>query len=369
VAGTGFFFDEACFWHTTGEHALMLPVGGWVQPGDGAGHAEAASTKRRLKALVDVSGLGARLAVASAPPATEADARRVHTAGYLARFRAASEEGHGSLGLDAPCGPGTYAIALRSAGLAIGAVGAVLAGRLGNAYALTRPPGHHALPDAGMGFCFLANIAIAIEWAQATHGLGRVAVVDWDVHHGNGTQAIFWERPDVLTVSLHQERCFPTDQGHATERGGGRGAGTNLNIPLLPGSGHAAYLAAFDRLVRPALERFRPELLVVACGLDANAFDPLGRMMLHSGSFRALTARVAAAAADLCGGRLVMLHEGGYSDAYVPFCGLAVIEELAGHRTAVRDPLEAVIAAQQPGPAHEAVQGQILEAMAVAAGL
>ncbi len=348
---TAFFFDELCLWHAAGPHALTLPVGGWVQPPAAAGHAESPETKRRLKSLLDVSGLTARLQLRSAPPASDEDLLRVHPAHYLERFKALSDAGGGSLGQDAPIGPGSYEIARLSAGLAIAALDAVLAGEADNAYSLSRPPGHHCLPDQAMGFCFFANIAVAIEAAKARHGVERVAVLDWDVHHGNGTQAIYYRRDDVLSISLHQDGCFPPGYSGAEDIGEDRGRGFNLNVPLLPGGGHDAYMQAMQRIVLPALERFRPQLIVVASGFDANAVDPLARMQLHSDSFRAMTAMVRHAAERHAGGRLVVVHEGGYSEAYVPFCGLAVIEELSGVRSAVRDPLRDFIELQQPNAA------------------
>ncbi len=224
---TGFLFDERCFWHSTGLHATTLPVGGWVQPPSGAGHAESPETKRRMKNLMDVSGLSRQLTLLSAEPATEEDLLRIHPAHYLQRFKQVSDSGGGLLGEEAPLGPGSYEIAKLSAGLACAAVEAVLQGELDNAYALSRPPGHHCLPDQSMGFCFLANIPIAIERAKARYGLGKVAVLDWDVHHGNGTQHIYWQRGDVLTLSLHQDGCFPAgysgeqDRGAAAHKGEG----------------------------------------------------------------------------------------------------------------------------------------------------
>lgn len=163
-----------------------------------------------------------------------------------------------------------------------------------------------------MGFCFFANIAVAIEAAKARHGVERVAVLDWDVHHGNGTQAIYYRRDDVLSISLHQDGCFPPGYSGAEDIGEDRGRGFNLNVPLLPGGGHDAYMQAMQRIVLPALERFRPQLIVVASGFDANAVDPLARMQLHSDSFRAMTAMVRDAAERHAGGRLVVVHEGGY---------------------------------------------------------
>jgi len=346
---TGFFYDERCFWHSTGLHATTLPVGGWVQPPSGSGHAESPESKRRFKNLLDVSGLSAQLQLRSAPAASEQDLLRIHPAPYLQRFKQISDSGGGLLGDNAPLGPGSYDYAALSAGLVCAAVDAVLTGEMENAYALSRPPGHHCLPDQSMGFCFLANIPIAIEHARARFNLQRVAVVDWDVHHGNGTQHIYWQRDDVLTLSLHQDRCFPPGYSGESDRGAGAGLGYNINIPLLAGSGHDAYLYALDRIVIPQLMRFQPELIIIACGYDANALDPLARMQLHSESFRAMTERMMAAAAQLCNGRLVMVHEGGYAEAYVPFCGLAVMETLSDIRTGVKDPLLSFIRQQQPG--------------------
>lgn len=366
---TGFLWDERCFWHSAGEHALFLPVGGWVQPPAAAGHAESPESKRRLKSLLDVAGLAARLQTGSAEPATMDNLLRVHTRGYLEAFRALSADRGGELGEEGRFGRGGFDIACVSAGLAMRAVDEVLTGRWQNAYSLSRPPGHHCLPDRSMGFCLLANIAIAIEAAKARHGLERVAVIDWDVHHGNGTQAIFYDRPDVLTISLHQERCYPTDTGFAEERGQGAGTGANINIPLLPGGGHRSYVRAVERIVLPALERFRPELVIIACGLDANGVDPLARMLATSETFRAMTRLVRQAAGALCGGRVVAVHEGGYAEVAVPFCGLAVIEELSGHRTEVEDPFLPLLTAQQPPEAFDRLEEERLEALRGYVGL
>lgn len=350
---TAFFWDERCFWHGGGNYAFTLPAGGLVQPIAG-GLPEAPETKRRLRNLLEVTGLLGELAAGSAAPAGREALARVHPAAYLDRFRAASDAGGGELGPRAPFGAGGYEIAALSAGLAVAALDAVLRGRARNAYALSRPPGHHCLPAGPMGFCLLANIAVAVEAALAAGLARRIAVVDWDVHHGNGTEAIFYRRDDVLTVSLHQERNFPLDTGAAEDRGAGAGAGFNLNVPLPPGTGHAGYLAAMERIVLPALDRFGPEAIVVACGYDAAAVDPLGRMLATAATFAAMTAQLMAAADRLCAGRLALVHEGGYSEVYVPFCGHAVIATLAGSATAAPDPLAATLAARQPGAAFDA---------------
>lgn len=340
---TGFFHDELTLWHGGGDYALTLPVGGHVQPGGGL--AESPESKRRLVNLMQVTGLMHELRLQSAPAATTEDLLRVHPAAYLDRFRALSDASGGEIGHHAPFLKGGYRIAALSAGLAKAAVQQVLRGDLDNAYALSRPPGHHCLPEQPNGFCLLANIAIAIRAARAAGLAQRFAVVDWDVHHGNGTEAIFLGDPDVLTVSLHQDRNYPLDTGGADTRGA---KGSNVNIPLPPGCGHATYLEAFERIVLPALTRHRPEIIIVACGFDASALDPLGRMLLSADSFRAMTEAVQLAADMLCKGRLVLVHEGGYSEAYVPFCGHAAIAQLARSRIQAADPVAETLAIRQP---------------------
>jgi acetoin utilization deacetylase AcuC-like enzyme len=364
---TAFYWDERCFWHGGGNYAFTLPVGGLVQPG--ASLPESPETKRRLRNLMDVTGLSRHLAMRHADPATDSDLARVHPESYLSAFKAASDAGGGELGLRTPFGRGGYEIAALSAGLVTAALTTVLTGGARNAYALSRPPGHHCLPDFPNGFCLLANIAIAIRAVQAQRLAARVAVVDWDVHHGNGTEAIFYDDPAVLTISLHQDRNYPLDTGAATDRGAGAGLGANLNIPLPPGTGHAGYLMAMDRLVLPALARFAPDVIVVACGYDAAAVDPLGRMLASAATFRALTTRVMQAADALCGGRLMMAHEGGYSEVYVPFCGHAVLEEMSGAAVTAPDPLADTIARRQPDARFDAWLGMLLAEQAEAAGL
>ena len=217
---TAFFWDERCFWHGGGNYALTMPVGGYVQPLP-AGLPENPETKRRLKNLAEVSGLWREMAVQSADPARRDELLRVHPAAYLAAFKAASDAGGGELGLRTPFGPGGYELAALSAGLAVRALRAVLKGEAANAYALSRPPGHHCLPDWPNGFCLMANIAIAIRAVQAEGLAARIAVIDWDVHHGNGTEAVFLADPEVLTISLHQDRNYPLDTGAADVRGDG----------------------------------------------------------------------------------------------------------------------------------------------------
>lgn len=366
---TGFFWDERCFWHAGGNYAYTLPLGGHVQPLAAGGLPENPETKRRLKNLMDVTGLTAALQSQSAAPADEAALRRVHPAAYLDEFKRLSDAGGGELGRRTPFAQGGYEIAALSAGLALGAVDAVVTGRMDNAYALSRPPGHHCLPDFPNGFCLLANIAIALEAARAAHGLGKVAVIDWDVHHGNGTEAIYYDRADTLTISLHQEGNYPLDTGGIEMRGTGAGEGCNLNLPLPAGWGHDAYLASMERIVLPALRQFRPELIVVACGFDASAIDPMARMLATADTFAQMTRQLRGAADALCEGRLVLVHEGGYSEVYVPFCGHATIEALSDAGIHAPDPLAETLRVRQPGPALAAFQAAHLETMAATLGL
>lgn len=332
---TGWLVHELYMWHSTGAYAGVFAPGLTVEPRE---HSESAATKRRFRNLLEVAGLEDQLTRIKPRPATEGELARFHTADYIRFIQELSDKGGGDTGYLTPFGAGSYEIAKLAAGGTIAAVEAVLEGRVRNAYALVRPPGHHAERDKGLGFCIFGNVAVAVMQARAVHKVGRVATVDWDVHHGNGTEQAFYEEPEVLTISLHQDRLFPTDRGAVKDNGAGAGEGANINIPLPPGSGVGAYLAAFERVVIPALRRFKPELIVVPSGFDAGGNDCLGRMMMTSRGYAQLTRLLMDAADELCGGRLVMSHEGGYSPDHVPYCGLAVMEELSGIRSQVTDP-------------------------------
>ncbi len=345
---TGFYWDEKCFWHGGGNYAFTQPLGGLIQPMVSGGLPENPETKRRMKNLMDVTGLSNDLAMRGSDAATWDDLARVHPEAFLNKFKSLSDNGGGELGLRTPFAQGGFEIAALSAGLSKAALYAVLNGEVDNAYALSRPPGHHCLPDFPNGFCLLANLGIAIEAALADRLTDRVAVIDWDVHHGNGTEAIFYDRDDVLTISLHQERNYPLDTGDAEDRGVGKGDGYNMNIPLPPGGGHALYVDAMERLVLPALAEFKPDVIVIACGYDAAAIDPLSRMLASAETFRVLTEMTMEAAADLCGGRLMMAHEGGYSEVYVPFCGHHVLQQMSGSHIHAEDPYASTFEIRQP---------------------
>ena len=361
---TGFYCDERSFWHGGGNYAGMLPVGGLVQPSGTAGLPESPETKRRLKNLMEVTGLINDLVVSSAAHASREDLERVHPARYLDEFKALSDANGGELGRRTPFGPGGYEMAALSAGLSKAALAAVLRGEHRNAYALSRPPGHHCLPDYPNGFCLFNNLAVAIEAAKAEGLAERFAVLDWDVHHGNGTEAIFYDRDDVLTISIHQDRNYPMDTGAFEDRGTGAGLGYNLNIPLPPGVGHVGYVQAMEMLALPAIRAFKPDVIIIACGFDAGANDPLGRMLATQETFAVMTDQVMALADELCGGRLMMSHEGGYSETYVPFCGHAVLQRMSGSKVEAADPFDGVFDLRQPDAAFDAYLSDVLQGFA-----
>ncbi len=336
-APTGLVWDDRYLEHNPGGGAGPLAEStGLIEPGDFG--EEGPYPRRRLYNLILKAGLDARLAPIEPRPASDVELTRVHTSGYIARIRELSAQGGGDAGGGTPFGANGNEIARLAAGGCLSAVDRVLGGSLRNAYALVKPPGHHAMPDSGGGHCIFNNAALAAAHARTAHALQRVSIVDWDVHWGNGTQAAFWTDPNVQVIGLHQADWYPRGGGEASATGGGPGLGANINVPLPPGSGAGAYRAAFDRIVLPALAAHRPELIIVSCGFDASANDPSGRMLLTSEDFRLMTRWVMSSAAEHSQNRLIVCHEGGYSPTYVPFCGLAVLEELSGSRPIVEDP-------------------------------
>ncbi len=223
----------------------------------------------------------------------------------------------------------TFATAVLAAGGALTAVEAVIDGAVDNAFAIVRPPGHHALPDRAMGFCFFNNVAICARWLIAKRGLSRVMIVDWDLHHGNGSQEIFYESPEVLYVSLHQFPHYP-GTGSLHELGHRQGTGFTVNVPMPATFGNPEYLRVFDELVMPIGRIFRPEFILVSAGFDCHARDPLGAMMVTEDGFAGMARRVNRLAAECCGGRMVASLEGGYDLEALDGSGRAVIEEF-GH--------------------------------------
>ena len=254
---------------------------------------------------------------------------RVHGPELLEEFRNIAGA-HVAIDVDTFASPGTHDAALAAAGAAIEAVEAVLAGTHRTAFALVRPPGHHAEPNRMMGFCFINNAAVAAEAARAL-GAARVLILDWDVHHGNGTQAVFWERGDVLYQSVHQYPFYP-GTGAAHETGERAGAGYTVNVPFPAGRTDADLGAAFQELFLPVAQAFRPDLVIVSAGFDAHEDDPLGGMLCTERGFAAMCSAVKSLAEEVAGGRLVLLLEGGYSLVGLPRSVHACLEVLGGRR-------------------------------------
>jgi acetoin utilization deacetylase AcuC-like enzyme len=256
--------------------------------------------------------------------AVDDDLRRVHTAAHVAAIGATRGRSV-MLDPDTFTSPDSEEVARLAAGAVLTAVDAVLDGPARTrSMAVVRPPGHHAEADRPMGFCLYSNIAVGAAWAR-TRGCARVAVVDYDVHHGNGTQAVFYEDPTVLFISSHQYPYYP-GTGAAEETGRGAGLGYTLNLPLAAGATDADVMARYDREALPALERFGPSLILVSAGFDAHERDPLAGCRMTTAGFRTLTGRLVAAADRACEGRIVFVTEGGYDLTALGECLQAVIE-------------------------------------------
>jgi acetoin utilization deacetylase AcuC-like enzyme len=330
---TGVVYDERCLAHVNPPGGVAFgTLPSWAT-------VEAFERPERLsltRSVLEGSGALEWVTELEAGFASPDQLALAHTEAHVARvLEAAARPEPVELGWDAWTGPGTHDAMLLAAGGLLAAVDAVLEGSVDNAFALLRPPGHHAESGAAMGFCLFNNTAVAARWAQRERGLERVAILDWDVHHGNGTEEIFLDDPSVMTVSLHQDGLYPADTG-----GLDTGGQANVNVPLPAGTGDHGYAHAFERVVEPVLRDFRPDLLLVGAGQDASATDPLGRMSLTVPGFRALADRAVALAGELCGGRLVAMLEGGYSLLHVPLANLAILEGLAGVAASFpRDPV------------------------------
>jgi acetoin utilization deacetylase AcuC-like enzyme len=273
----------------------------------GAHHPESPARLRAVLAALEgeeFAGLERR----EAPRASLDDIARVHAPDYAeAVLKAVPASGYVGLDPDTIVSPGSGEAALRAAGAVCAAVDAVIAGEARNAFCAVRPPGHHAEPAVPMGFCLFNNVAIGAARARARHGLARAAVVDFDVHHGNGTQAMFANTAELFFGSTHQSPLYP-GTGAASERG----VGNIVNAPLRPGAGSAQFRAAFGDVILPALDAFRPDILFISAGFDAHRADPLAQLELDEADFAWATQRLAESAARHCAGRLVSTLEGGY---------------------------------------------------------
>ena len=277
------------------------------------GHPEHAGRIRSVWEALDEAGLTDRMQAIEPVPATDEHILPVHTAQYLDVLRQIERNEHAvHFDMDTYALPQTPAVARLSAGGVIQAVDAVLTGQADNALAAVRPPGHHAIPERAMGFCYLGNVAMAARHAQRAHGLERVLIVDYDVHHGNGTQDIFYDDDSVLFFSTHQHPYYP-GTGAMDEIGGGKGRGYTVNVPLGAGHSDDDYNHIFNDVLWPLARRFRPQLVLVSAGFDAHWDDPLAMMRLSLNGFSRLDRQLIRLAGELCNGRIVFVLEGGYN--------------------------------------------------------
>ncbi len=320
----------------------------------GPGHPESPARIRAvLAALADYRRDG--LVHVDPRPATPDELALNHDPQHVARVAATANRPFAAFDADTTTSARSYETAVLAAGGFLALLEAVAARDVENGFAFVRPPGHHALPDRAMGFCLFNNVAIGGRWLQRRHGVRRILIVDWDVHHGNGTQDSFYADPDVLYVSTHQYPFYP-GTGAAAEVGAGAAAGRNVNVPLPAGCGDDEYVAAFERVVVPVADQFRPEFVLVSAGFDAHRRDPLAAMTVTEEGYRAMTRLLMRVAERHAEGRLAAILEGGYDLAALQRSMVTVLDELGGARgdTTVATPqpradvLRPAVAAQRP---------------------
>lgn len=290
---TGYVFDEVFLKHN--------------QPG----HPENRARLEETMAVLERSGILGRLTLVPARPATLDELTRVHQPEYVEQVKRICERGGGHLDPDTYTNADSYQAALMAAGGLIEATLAVIDGRVDNAFAMVRPPGHHAMPGRGMGFCLFGNVVIAAQAARLDRDLERVLIVDFDVHHGNGTQAMVEEDPNICFASTHQYPYYP-GTGAAREIGRGPGQGTVVNMPLSSGAGDQVFQQLYQQVVIPVARRFAPDLVLVSAGFDAHWDDPLAGLGLSLGGYAWIARTLISLANELCSGRIVFTLEGGY---------------------------------------------------------
>ena len=327
MTDVGFVYDPIFLEHDTGAHP------------------ENSSRMTATMELLEESRLLAQLSRFPTRAATPDELALVHDPGFVAAVHRAADEGGGWVDPDTLITPRSYDVAAHVVGGTLNAVDAVICGDAQSAYCLVRPPGHHAGPAYAMGFCLFNHVAIAAAHARRAQGLERVAIVDFDVHHGNGTQDAFASDGGVLYVSTHQYPFYP-GTGAATEIGVGAGRGYTINVPMPAGSGDAEHLRAFEEIVAPALYGFRPQLILVSCGFDAHYADDIAMQQLSVDGYGALVSSVKRAADELCDGRVVFAQEGGYHLTALPWCVRRTIEVIRGDDP-TPDPLGPIVT---PGP-------------------
>jgi acetoin utilization deacetylase AcuC-like enzyme len=290
---------------------LADPV--YKQHDPGAGHPERPERYDAVTQALTAAGLMNSAARIKPRFATEDEIALCHSHAYIQKVK--QEISHGARQLstgDTDVGPRSLDVALQATGGILNAVDTVIERKARNAFCVVRPPGHHARPEQGMGFCIFNSIAIAARYAQRKHGIGKVLIADWDVHHGNGTQDIFYTDGSVLFFSTHQSPWYP-GTGDAMETGDGKGKNCTINVPLPAGSGRSEIVGAFRERLMPAADRFQPDLVLISAGFDSRIDDPLGRFRLSDDDFADLTAIMLEIAGQHAGSRLVSVLEGGYN--------------------------------------------------------
>lgn len=326
------FWDERVLAHDTGRGHFEHPPSDLLEIQED--HPENGLRVRNFRSILQRGPIAEYLTWRDGRLATEQELEAVHGSEYVRSIKDFIAAGGGFM----PDGT-TVASAdswdplLAAAGTSLAAADSVIAGDTTSAFALVRPPGHHARRTEAGGYSFFNHVALVAERARAA-GFSRIAIIDWDVHHGNGTQNIFYERNDVLTISLHMRSgvwgTAHPECGSPAETGYGPGLGHNVNIELPTGSGNLTYETAFHQIIRPILEQYSPDFIVGACGQDASAFDPNGRQNISMEGFRTIGRLVGQAARDLADGRVVLVQEGGYARTYAAFCLHATLEGVLG---------------------------------------
>jgi acetoin utilization deacetylase AcuC-like enzyme len=284
----------------------------YLQHDTGPGHVERPERLQAIVARLENTGLMQRLLRIDPSPAPIAAITAIHTPEYVAEAQRACREGRPYLhSPDTPISRLSYETALLAAGGVLSAIDAVMTGEVTNAFCAVRPPGHHALRDRAMGFCLFNNVAIGARHVQRKHGLRKILIVDWDVHHGNATQDSFYDDPGILYFSVHHYPFYP-GSGATTESGAGPGEGSTLNAPLPGGSGDEDYLRVFEDVLKPKALEFAPDFVIISAGFDAHEDDPLGGMKVSTQGYAELTRVVKDIAEQCCSGRIVSVLEGGY---------------------------------------------------------
>jgi acetoin utilization deacetylase AcuC-like enzyme len=305
--------------------------------------------KRRLEqtlAHLQEAGFLSRMQPITARDATLDELSAVHQPGYIERVQRTADRGGGWLDPDTYVGSRSFEAAVRAVGGLLAAVQAVLDGEVDNAFALVRPPGHHALASRGMGFCLFNNVAVGARYGLQEHNLQRVLIVDYDLHHGNGTQDAFYDDAEVMYFSAHQFPYYP-GTGHWKEIGRGAGEGYTVNVPLPSGVGDDGYQRVFNQVLAPIADKYRPQLILASAGYDGHWRDPLGMMELSVSGYASLAGRLVELAAQLCEGRIVLTLEGGYNLQALANCIAATFSMLLGDED-VADPIGPASGVEEP---------------------